>query len=210
MATVRMSTELRDLIKSNASALFSKRMSEAEEYPPEYLDGDFILDAYLQHDTRVATTLKAMDDLAWTTQTESIRAVLFGTSTRLRFKRNRRMYDAWHNNYSGQKMYIPNGIEALEPLRLKLSEREQRLQALRKEREEFQELVAKVVDSVSTLKQALQVWPGLWELVPPEAKQKHNEVTERRGSTSDPSRPVVDIEKLNTAVVVAKIVEGAI
>ena len=55
----------------------------------------------------------------------------------------------------------------------------QRVQEVAKRRDEFVDMVKKVVNAYSTLAPALKAWPPLWELIPEDVKDKHREIKVR-------------------------------
>jgi hypothetical protein len=211
MATVRLTESLKDEILENAKKLFAKRMAEAEQHPPEYSDGDFIFDCYLDGNPKARDTLLAMQQLGWTEKSTDARASLFGRRMRLTFKKPRSIYSGWTSISGNACVNIaPTDHPALTELYNKLQQREVAVQTIKSEREAFVNQVGHILDNASTLKKAMSLWPGIWELVPQGARTKYYEVTTRSAS-ADSDEPVeVDIESLNTAVVVSKIVEGVI
>lgn len=210
MATVRLSESLCDSIAENAQRLFTKRVSEAMEYPPENQDGDLIFDAYLDANADARRVLNDMAALNWAKRYPEMRVLLFDSATVLRFKKPRFIYIGWAESHFGERLSITcQNAPGLQFLYDKLQERKRRIADVTKERDEFVNKVKGILDNCTTLKQALSIWPGLWELVPQDAKSKHNEVTIR--TKAEPVEPIsVDIDALNGAVVVAKIVEGVI
>jgi hypothetical protein len=77
----------------------------------------------------------------------------------------------------------------------------QRVQEASKRRDEFVEMVKKVVNAYSTLAPALKAWPPLWELIPEDVKDKHREIKER---TKNEVVLDVDIGKLTAMSTAAK------
>lgn len=211
MATVRLSESVCDSILSSARNLFAKRMNEANTYPPEYNDGDFIFDTYLDGNPDQRRVLMDMAAFKWAKRAPEIRANLFGSNTTLRFKTPRTVYVGWGEPHYGERLHITvNNAPGLRDLYDKLQLRAENIKALEMERDQFVNKVGAILDKCSTLKQALGIWPGLWELVPQDVKNKHNEVTVRTKS-ADPETPIdIDIDAMNGAVVVSKIVEGVI
>lgn len=211
MATVRMTESLQDSIISNAKNLFAKRLQEAQAYPPEFTDGDFIFDAYLDGNPDQRRVLMDMKALNWARLYPEIRANLFGSNMTLRFKTPRTAYVGWGEPHYGERLYITgDNAPGLSDLRDKLVQRQQAIKALEAERDAFAKKVEAILENCSTLKQALGIWPGLWELVPQDVRNKHNEVTVRTKREQDDTPLEVDLDALNGAVVVAKIVEGVI
>jgi len=67
----------------------------------------------------------------------------------------------------------------------------QRVQEVSKRRDEFVEMVKRVVNAYSTLAPALKAWPPLWELIPDDVKDKHREIKER---TKNKNEVVLDVD----------------
>lgn len=211
MATVRLTESLQDSIISNAKNLFAKRLQEAQAYPPEYNDGDFIFDAYLDANPDQRRVLLDMAALKWGKRYPEIRVNIFGNMTTLRFAKPRTAYCGWAENWTSERIVITaDNVPALRDLHDKLVQRQQAIKALEAERDAFAKKVEAILDRCSTLKQALGIWPGLWELVPQDVRNKHNEVAVRTKREQDDTSLEVDLDALNGAVVVAKIVEGVI
>jgi hypothetical protein len=77
----------------------------------------------------------------------------------------------------------------------------QRVQEVSKRRDEFVEMVKKVVNAYSTLAPALKAWPPLWELIPEDVKDKHREIKVREKTEVVLD---VDINKLTAMSTAAK------
>ena len=211
MATVRMTESLCDEIVENAKRLFAKRVTEAQVYPPEYHDNDALFEAYLDAKPKARATLQGMQELGWTEDANDMRVSLFGQRTRFTFRQARPLYSGWVGyNSSGVCIIKETDSPALMELYNKLQLRTAAIKAIESERDAFVEQVKNIINSASTLKKALSLWPGLWELVPPAARNKYNEVTVRTRGESDDEVVQVNLDSLNAAVVTAKIVEGAI
>ena len=77
----------------------------------------------------------------------------------------------------------------------------QRVQEVAKRRDEFVDMVKKVVNAYSTLAPALKAWPPLWELIPEDVKDKHREIKVREKTEVVLD---VDINKLTAMSTAAK------
>lgn len=213
MATVRMTGSLVDQIKNNATNLFSNRVREACAHVPEMVDADLIFDRFLDADPQRRSVLHDVALQGWAVKSDMLRVQWQEHSKLdLRFKSPRDVLLQWTNkdySFQGLRLYKPKYRGAFQDLFQKEAERQERIKAVNTERDAFVRQVQEVIGRVSTLKQALALWPGLWELVPQDAKNAHNEVTAR--TKAEPKElPTIDVESLNTAVVVSKIVEGVI
>lgn len=68
--------------------------------------------------------------------------------------------------------------------------------------------IRKVLDNCTTLKQALEVWPQLIDLLPAETLAKHNEPEKRYSNASRVSLSQEALDQINTAVVINKITKA--
>ena len=76
-----------------------------------------------------------------------------------------------------------------------------RVKAAEARRDEFVEMVRKIIKAYGTLAPALKAWPPLWELIPEDVKDKHREIKER---TKTEVVLEVDIGKLTAMSAAAK------
>ena len=214
MATVRLTNDLQETILNAAKALFNKRVSEAQASIPEMEDGDFVLNRLFDAKPELRETLNQMQRHNLTTKSSTVRVRWIGDKTvDLRMARSRNLPFQWTSDY-----YANTGIalhsDPYQPLFAdvyqKHTERAQRIAEVTAERDAFVEKVKTVLRNASTLKQAMSMWPGLWELVPQQVKDTHNSVVERRARAAQEEKPEVDVDSLNAAVVTARIVEGVI
>jgi hypothetical protein len=68
--------------------------------------------------------------------------------------------------------------------------------------------IRKVLDNCTTLKQALEVWPQLIDLLPAETLAKHHEPEKRYSNASRMSLSQEALDQINTAVVINKITKA--
>jgi hypothetical protein len=217
MATVRLSGELTEEIIKAANGLFAKRVSEVEGMNPRVTtEAHLILDAYLDAKPGRREALAAVTQQGWTVsnQTMELHMPDVANGARLAFPSSRHLLFAWTPNYGTPGLRIKQqDVDAspyLKALQAECVAREKRKAELYEERKVFTEMVKKVLKNSTTLKQALSLWPGLWDLVPQEAKDRHNMVTERSSTRVEAARELIDIESLNVGLVTSKIVEGAL
>lgn len=83
--------------------------------------------------------------------------------------------------------------------------RELRIVALTDEIKQFKIGVRAIFKQFSTLAPALKAWPALWDLLPEETKTKHKQVVDRK--KPETAVPEVDLDRLTTAVVIAKLTQ---
>jgi hypothetical protein len=215
MATVRLTNDLQGQIITNAENLFTKRAAEASEGSPLQRPAEFYLDTYLDADPVRRAAYNAMVAAGWVASAQAVRIKFFSHfNSELPIGRKFKVPASWSNtHYANPGLVIEGETDrvAFADLLEQIETRKQRMQAVADEKAKFIEQVKKVMRSCSTLKQALSLWPGLWELVPQSARNQHNEVVVRGPRVErEQETPDVDVDSLNAAVVVAKIVEGAI
>jgi hypothetical protein len=215
MATVRLSNELRAEIIHNAKALFDKRVAEVAGVPPKMFDGDYLLDKVLSSDPEMADVIAKMTKFGWTAKDSTMKVRFMGMhSGTARFAKERMIPSDWRDHYGYSGLNIassPENKALFSELYNEYMERSEAHKAVTREREAFVAQVKTITDGVTTLKQALGMWPGLWDLVPYEAKSKHNEINEReKREKREREEIVVDLDSLNAGLVTAKIVEGVL
>jgi hypothetical protein len=81
------------------------------------------------------------------------------------------------------------------------------LTALKEEETSMMKEVTRLLASCGSLKQALDAWPHLLELLPYQVVAEHNRPTEKRQKITAPK---VDTDKLNGSLVKAKMAEAAL
>lgn len=213
MATVRMTTELKDRISNAAAGLFTKRVQEAAAVPPLLQDGNRLLDAHLA----LSGGREAFDygqRQRWFTEDDDLYLRAVGPhAIGHMFKVTRQQLPPlWTVSYQMGGIILPNeGEYAAEIVSVHAMWKE-RQRAVAQERDTFLNSVNKLIRRHATLKQALADWPGLWELVPLDVRSRHNEQTERvkREKSEREAHEPIDVSSLTAAVVTAKIVEGVI
>lgn len=214
MATVRISNDLAERILGNARALFTKRDSALDQARPENWAPGQLIDRWLDADPRRRSTLEAMKSLGWSTTTSytNFRLIENGGNT------------IHTEHVTTSNMALPHAIVTNIHVREGVGPDTEMFAAeiaffkdikrqkseLNAEAQAFIDQVRKVVRNCSTLKQALSVWPGIWELVPQEFKDKHNEVSERKTAERVKDELAIDVQSLNVGLVTAKIVNGSI
>jgi hypothetical protein len=83
--------------------------------------------------------------------------------------------------------------------------RAENIAAIKKTRDEYVAGVRKICDTYTTLSPALKAWPPLWELLPEYAKQRHQEISERK-SAKAAALDGVDLESLTVQSTIIKMV----
>jgi hypothetical protein len=214
MATVRISNDLAERILGNARALFTKRDNALDSARPENWAPGKLLDRWLDADPNRRNTLNSMKALGWSTTTSFTNFRLMDSASNL----------IHTEHVPTPSIQLPHVIvnsinvrEGTSPDTEMFAAEIEFFKNIKKEKRElnaeataFIEQVRKVVRNCSTLKQALSVWPGIWELVPQEFKDKHNEVSERKTAERVKDELAIDVQSLNVGLVTAKIVNGGI
>lgn len=214
MATVRISNDLAERILGNARALFSKRDNALDQARPENWAPGQLLNRWFDADPRRRSTLESMVSLGWSTTTSytNFRFIESGGNTihtEAVTTGNMALPHAITGSINVREGTGPDTeMFAAEIEFFKDIKRQKR--ELNAEATAFIDQVRKVVRNCSTLKQALSVWPGIWELVPQEFKDKHNEVSERKTAERVKDELAIDVQSLNVGLVTAKIVNGGI
>lgn len=210
MATVKITNELREQIISRANGMFSKRMEEARVRPE--VDADAIYEGYLNSNPLFRDALRAVEAAGWAQPVSSIKLSilnLFGHRD-FNFKRKHVIHDNWGTRYGVPGLILnDNSIPAVAELREKWELAAAKEREVMAERDAFVEGVKRVLNNSNTLKQALAIWPALWDLVPQAARDRYNDVTERAVRKTAVELDV-DVDSLNVGLVTAKIVEGAL
>ena len=186
MATVRITNELTSDILTNAKAKFSTDIRDAENSRPDHYWGDFIYDAIF------GKYVSIMDQLPTgfipTREKVLVRRVgIHPVDLHFEFS----MPKAWpailplgspvELHYGGTVMLDASPV--WDNFRKEVQDWRDRTATATKRRNDFAAGVASVLNSFSTLAPALKEWPALWELVPDYAKNKHKEITEKRGAS---------------------------
>lgn len=213
MATVRISNDLAERILGNARALFTKRDNALDQARPDNWAPGQLLNRWFDADPRRRSTLEAMVSLGWSTTTSYTNFRLMDSASNLIHTEHVptpgiQLPSAIVNSINVREGTGPDTVFAAEIEFFKNIKKEKR--ELNAEATAFIEQVRKVVRNCSTLKQALSVWPGIWELVPQEFKDKHNEVSERKTAERVKDELAIDVQSLNVGLVTAKIVNGGI
>jgi hypothetical protein len=210
MATIRLVEKLNKEILSRAAMIFDSRIVASNTVPPEFNTKD-IYELYLdltpglRADTEIgikhgwlcrATSLKILSLNQHQVNVQCYEhnpgvmvsyplAQSYGTGLTLKGERAKELYaiwKEWRENYA----------------------------MVRTQRDQFATQIKNLLARHQTLKQALGEWPALWEYIPQEFKDKHNEEKARaaKAKNEPENKPAVDLDVLNGAVVTAKILKG--
>ncbi len=112
--------------------------------------------------------------------------------------------------YSTSNIFIePHYMEQLDlnGLEVEINQFITEADELRAQQGEFIAGIEQVIANSSTLAEALKVFPPLWDLLPYEAKDRHNAET-KKPQQKDKDLSNVDIQKLTTTIVAHKLMKG--
>ena len=203
MATVRLSERLKGEILENASKLFTNRLRDMQVFP---LNEDSVaarvVEAHISNLGK-APVWEAMPP-EWKVSTNNVHIRRINE-----FRPARRTYMR-----TSTTVHVPNNLGYLEITSPMLddivdvwSDWEKRCAELEAERNKFYQTVRVFLERHTTLKQALNEWPGIMELLPVDAKERHEAETVR---TARDENDTFDPTDLTRVVVTAKIVgDGA-
>ena len=211
MATVRISNALTDAVKASAKKIFSAQLAAVEVE----VDADTVMELWLDAEPGRRELYRRVFE--WLPYAASYRGVPLRATvgdrettvatTTAGFPRHENRVP--HMFTSSSASVFIDRIPGAEQLCAEILERYRRAHTIRAAESAFNDQIDKVLKSSSTLKQALMLWPGLWELLPQNTKDLHNLPTRRRASSVDDvdedEAPEVDVSLLNAGVVTAKI-----
>lgn len=212
MATVRISNELSKTITDNAGRIFDKQINAAEQALPPNWTAQSIFDRWLDADPRRRSTVEICRALGWMTGLYSYWTIQIhdglpsGTRNVLYNYRPNTVPAGQFPRDLRESIVIPSLEVDEREFAAELAffrQRTETLKELQFKRTEYVGMVKKVLRNASTLKQALGIWPALWELVPQDVRDKHNEVSARREKATKETLDL-DVDSLNSGLVVAK------
>jgi hypothetical protein len=211
MATVRMTTELKETLVSSARSLFSKRLKEAEVIPSE-LNGDAMLALKMAEPGCAEAMAFAAKD-KWFAVSQSLYVKSLANHRiehPFALSKPVGMPDHWNHSYRNE-LHIPSSPEA-DRLLAVFRQWKANTKAIEDERNAFVDTITKLVERHATLRQALAEWPGLWELVPAHVRERHNRQADRakREREDEEDYTPIDTSALNTAIVTAKLIDSVI
>jgi hypothetical protein len=205
MAVVRFSEELKDAIKTNATALFNKRLEALQGNPPAV--GDEIIDKmfapYMDAISRVPSEFLQWADsftLDRIGNTSYVKAYTYKKRFPKPIDNIKTSLGRIASNYSASISLAD--VPEWEGIKAQLDEWKASIKAVEQQRDEFVSGVKAVINAHATLAPALKAWPPLWDLVPEEYKERHRKVVER--SKPESAEIGVDLTKLTSTVVAAK------
>lgn len=209
MATVRITSDLREQIIANAQALFNKRRAALQIEPINRDDpklGDEMLANWFAQQPWNDIWDRVPDE--WKMHVSSIHVDnVCGVRINGRFAVTPQFVPLGRDRYGRADAMR---FEITDPVFDHIGEKWQKWSddraALNEETNRTVRTTRAFVDSHTTLRKALAEWPGLWELTPQWAKDAHNrqEKVEKKASAASAG---VDVDSLTAAIVKAKFVE---
>lgn len=209
MTTVRFSKELCDRIVQEARNKMQPAVDRARAAAPSNDWGQRIYDTLF---SEVIPAVNAVP-LEWMHVTKSFSVEKVGNvTTSLKFD--------FHTDKAWPRVFVTNPLAApytsYNNTRLELSDNPvwdefaaevqeymRKVSEAEVRRNEFITMVAKVIQTHSTLAPALKMWPALWDLIPEDVKNRHREVKVRDKAevVMDES---IDLNKLTSMATAAK------
>lgn len=209
MTTVRFSKELCDRIVQEARSKMQPAVDRAKAAAPSNDWGQRIYDTLF---SEVIPAVNAVP-LDWMNVTKSFSVEKVGSlNTSLKFD--------FHTDKAWPRVFVTNPLAApytsYQNTRLELSanpawdefaaevqEYMRKVNEAEVRRNEFITMVAKVIQTHSTLAPALKMWPALWDLIPEDVKDRHREV-KVRDKTEVAVDESIDLNKLTSMATAAK------
>jgi hypothetical protein len=109
------------------------------------------------------------------------------------------------SHYNQSKMLEISNYPSLQHLVDRVTECNQQTALIEQESRQFRATVRKLLDNCTTLKQALDHWPQLVELLDGELLERHHRKVERSAKQRELTDLEIDTSQLNTSLVVNKI-----
>ena len=224
MATVRISQRLYEDIVNNTRKLFRNRIKQAKENYNKAWGSMIASNLY------PATVIENLNklDTGWIKQSRNIEFEgFYNTPNELTIKN-------YHLKYSDIPSFpVPNKGEVVTQYGWKLNstyggecdieldatnpkwdtlhkeyeEYASKIQEIEQEEKSTVDTVTKVLDNYSTLAPCIKVLPKIYDLLPEETKDRHNEVL-NKSNRATPEQLDIDTSKLDVAMVKDKITKG--
>jgi hypothetical protein len=223
MATVRISQRLHDEIVDNAKALFTGRYKQAEEdynndwgkmirsqlYPNDLIAKLNQLDSKW-FDQTSKIVFEGFDNTPDEVVTSRTRALTFEVE---KFATPRQSLDdnfGW-TNCGGYRDECNVKLDATNPkwatILAEYKVYKQKLYDIKQEKKALVDTVEKVLNNYSTLAPCIKAMPKLYDLLPSNAKERHNQIIDRAERTK-PEDLNIDSSVLDVAMVKDKITKG--
>lgn len=184
MATVRFSKELTDSIIRNARNKMEPPITKAKEAKPDNSWGQRIYDTLFLEVKPFITQAPA----GWLKTVERIDIERVG-SVRCDMRFSFATPMPWPQEFveteiAKKERSYSDGVVLKDHLvwgefHAEVVAYNERVKVATQRRDEFAEMVAKVIGAYTTLAPAIKAWPPLWELIPEDVKDKHREIKER-------------------------------
>lgn len=222
MAVVKFSDKLIEEIRDNANNTFTARLSKANEIPvnasqlAEYL----YKEGTKPYEPSFSSLPENFFEMSGTMRLISYGGIGLGglvlpfTVGPKRFPRswgqapsNKLFQQGYNHHMVGFRADMSIAYE--KEVYDKFHAREQSIQTLSKQQQEYTEGVIKVCKSFETLAPALKAWPPLWDLVPQEYKNRHMTKATRANTkaAAEELRNTVNLDSLTATAVTAKFIK---
>lgn len=218
MATIRITDTVITTIIQNATTQFENRIKTITDATSKYLSdnkyAESVVSAWLDENnlTHVAPTLPNMFwKPATAVQVRLINGVSMSPYTYASFGYDTKVLAAMvqdlttTSSYQQAKMMEINNYPSLQHLADRVAECNEQTALIEQESKQFRAAVRKLLDNCTTLKQALDRWPQLVELLDSELLSRHHRKVERSAKREELDRLEIDTTALNTSLVINKI-----
>lgn len=214
MATVRLSREIRDTITSKAYAGFTLRIHQEEEHTHKWLKennfGAKVIECWLR-ENKLTDIVEQLPDMFFgqygVLYLDTINGQDLRTFQYFKFEQSTRLLIAMMTKtsaYGGSSRIKVTNDPELAGFVYRISDALDNINTIAVEREAFINGIRKFLDACTTLKQAIDRWPQLVELLDSELLRKHHQKSD--DSTREKAvLPDIDITALNTSLVINKI-----
>lgn len=223
MATVRFSDSLKDDIRNNARAMFTKAIDEAKADVPAHW-ADKIYQSFFPSD--VLAKFNALPDYAMKSELaqsfsgfynapeDVFQTAEFSSKAyecdEIRLDFSKPM--PWPNNFQSEVTGFKSEWRASKAnfndsrwdwLKPEFKEYVRKIFEVEAKQAKFLEGINTLMKTYSTLAPALKAFPALWDLVPEEAKERHKKIVERKKAEIDVDS--MDIKGMTAAVTYSKL-----
>jgi len=218
MATIRITDTVITTIMQNATKQFDTRLVTIATATKKYLNdnnyADSVVSAWLDENglTHVAPTLPNMFWKPVThVQVRSINGMSMAPYCYAGFDKETKVLASMvqdhttTSSYTQSKMLEINNYPSLQHFADRVRECSGLTALIEDECRQFRATVLKLLENCTTLKQALDRWPQLVELLDSELLSRHHRKVERSAKQEELDRLEIDTSSLNTSLVINKI-----
>jgi len=214
MANIRLSREIRDTIVSKAYAGFTLRIGQEEENTHKWLkENNFsakVVECWLR-ENKLTDIVEQLPDMFFVKPSGmylgDLNGQTLGVFQYVKFEEPTRVLTVMTTRtspYGGSSRVTVENDPELNGFVYRIKEALYNMNAIAVERGLFIDDVRKLLDACTSLKQAIDRWPQLVELLDSELLKRHHQKSD--GPTKEKAAlPDIDITALNTSLVINKI-----